>query len=179
MFLFNSSGISFLGGQNKVRDPKSNNKRAVAEKNISHLKCVAGVRRSTSVDWSRQRFTAQQRLDCTERVMTRMTPMGCHSTLRLCVCFLQSTCQHYFLGDSWLQRWFLCSCVGAGEIFNCCFNQYIHFTLFIVCDLSSLQRSMTSRCTPIGKKNTSSVDFLVDFRGFPWFNDFLSKYSCW
>lgn len=76
----------FFWGQNKVRDLKSNSKRCKrvgSEKNISHLKCLAGVRRSTSVDWSRQRFTAQQRIDCTERVMTGKTPMGCHSSFRL------------------------------------------------------------------------------------------------
>ena len=83
-----------------MRDLKSNSKRCKrvgSEKNISHLKCLAGVRRSTSVDWSRQRFTAQQRIDCTERVMTGKTPMGCHSSFRLFfLFFLRSTCQHYF-----------------------------------------------------------------------------------
>ena len=168
----------FFWGQNKVRDLKSNSKRCKrvgSEKNISHLKCLAGVRRSTSVDWSRQRFTAQQRIDCTERVMTGKTPMGCHSSFRLFFfVFSAIKVSALFLVDSWLQRWFLCSCVGTGEKFNCCFDQYIHFTLFIVCDLSSLQAArIYDKQVHLYREEKHIL------RGFPWFNDFLANYSCW
>ena len=77
-----------------------------------------------------------------------------------------------FLVYSWLQRWFLCSCVGTGEKLNRCFNQYIHFTLFIVCDLSSLQAArIYDKQVHLYREEKHIL------RGFPWIS-LIQWFSC-